>query len=315
METICPLCGSERSGLVASVSCADIWKWLALEWGAQFSQETIDRHTVSDAIELRSCDACDLQFWSPAVPGSPQFYAELTSTALDYYNQESWEFGYVRDLLSPQSRVLDVACGSGAFVLSLKGTVSEAVGIDTNPAAIERATAQGGTVINATVENFAQTQAAAFDVVTAFQVLEHLDTLDTFLEAAYRCLRPGGQFIVSVPNRDRRARSQFEALDHPPHHLTRWSEAQLCTLAQRLNGEVETIAKEPMTRRQIINVLRENGLNGALPRRLPGRETLLKALSKLLLTYPLSLVMESDFMRKRQHYHGHTMLAVIRKAR
>ena len=39
-----------------------------------------------------------------------------------------------------------------------------------------------------------------FDVITAFDVLEHLADIDAYIEAMVSLLKPGGLFIVSVPN-------------------------------------------------------------------------------------------------------------------
>jgi len=42
---------------------------------------------------------------------------------------------------------------------------------------------------------------ASFDLVVAFEVIEHLENWREFLLEARRVLTPGGQFIVSTPNR------------------------------------------------------------------------------------------------------------------
>jgi 2-polyprenyl-3-methyl-5-hydroxy-6-metoxy-1,4-benzoquinol methylase len=40
----------------------------------------------------------------------------------------------------------------------------------------------------------------SFDVITANQVIEHLDDTDTFLKECYRILKPGGYLIISTTN-------------------------------------------------------------------------------------------------------------------
>ena len=42
---------------------------------------------------------------------------------------------------------------------------------------------------------------AAFDLVVAFEVIEHLENWREFLLEARRVLAPTGQFIVSTPNK------------------------------------------------------------------------------------------------------------------
>jgi SAM-dependent methyltransferase len=42
----------------------------------------------------------------------------------------------------------------------------------------------------------------AVDIVTSFDVIEHLEDPNSFVDAAYELLRPGGKFILSMPNVD-----------------------------------------------------------------------------------------------------------------
>ena len=53
------------------------------------------------------------------------------------------------------------------------------------------------------IENAAalsQTENSTFDVVTIFEVLEHIDDTDQCLELAHHLLRSGGELIVASPN-------------------------------------------------------------------------------------------------------------------
>jgi len=59
--------------------------------------------------------------------------------------------------------------------------------------------------------------------------------------------------------------------------------------------------------------LRQRELPALLPERLPVRDLLIKALSKLLLIPPLSMLMSSNFMQQRNGLYGHTVLAGLRK--
>lgn len=64
-----------------------------------------------------------------------------------------------------------------------------------------------------------------FDVVTALEVIDHLENPVTLLRKALNLLRPGGHFILSTPNNKsievRLKRSP--PWDYPPHHLSRYS--------------------------------------------------------------------------------------------
>lgn len=79
-----------------------------------------------------------------------------------------------------------------------------------------------------------------YDLVCAFEVLEHVARPREFLLDCCRALEPGGRLVVSVPS----AQSFYpfvvnELLNLPPHHLTRWTDRALGNLAPLLGVEVE----------------------------------------------------------------------------
>lgn len=101
--------------------------------------------------------------------------------------------------IEPPGRILDFGCGWGFFLASAKAIGWEAFGIDPLPAHSARARSIGLTVVTDTlqIDTF---PAEAFDVITAFQVFEHLLNPLEELEKLYRFLRPGGILLIEVPN-------------------------------------------------------------------------------------------------------------------
>ena len=266
------------------------------------------------SVKLQSCSQCGLQYFSPAVSGTEQFYSELTSSSPHYYDDTKWEFDYARHFLQQDHRVLDVACGKGAFLRSISGSVSEAVGLDTNPDAVNRGNESQIRIIHQSVEEFSTEYSGYFDFVSAFQVIEHLTRVLPFVRAAYRCVKPGGVLVLSVPNRERRKDLSFGSLDYPPHHISRWHENQLALLAQELNSTILTVAKEPLSRSQTIEALRIKELPELIPFPFYGRNTVFKILSRLALTYPMSLAWRKQGMNARLGMFGLSLLIVIQKA-
>jgi SAM-dependent methyltransferase len=173
-----------------------------------------------------------LQYFSPAIPGDGEFYRQLTQSDPSYYNAESWDFEQALRLAPPGARLLDVACGAGAFVELAAGHGLQAQGIDTNPEAVSRARSAGLSVELSPLDTYSQRHAGEYGVVTAFQVLEHLGEVVSFTRQAAACLQPGGLLLISVPNRRRLWRDPQEPLDCPPHHLSRWEAAQFGHLAE-----------------------------------------------------------------------------------
>jgi SAM-dependent methyltransferase len=129
----------------------------------------------------------------------------------------------VIDRLQPDS-VLEIGCGQGAFGARLAGRV-DYLGVEPDPSSYEVAAGRigprGGTVINGVHE--AVPAGSTFDVVCAFEVLEHIEDDRGALEAWVPFIRPGGHLIMSVPAFQER----FGAMDTHAGHFLRYSPDQL----------------------------------------------------------------------------------------
>jgi len=96
-------------------------------------------------------------------------------------------------------RVLDLCCGYG-FYFSIN---PRAHGIDSDPVCIEYLRQRGISARQSDVLKGLPYESGQFDYVIAHDVLEHFlyEDLETLLGHVYRVLRPGGVFLVFVPNR------------------------------------------------------------------------------------------------------------------
>jgi SAM-dependent methyltransferase len=106
--------------------------------------------------------------------------------------------------LARGKRVLDAGCGAGYGSAELAHAAHCVVGIDVAAEAVDFARA------NYRLPNllFEQASCAAlphpdssFDLIVAFEVIEHLENWREFLREVRRVLAASGQFIVSTPNR------------------------------------------------------------------------------------------------------------------
>jgi len=100
-------------------------------------------------------------------------------------------------------RMLDLGCGTGFLILLARDLFDEVHGVDVTPAMLERVDTSSRNVVlhEAAAENLPLDD-AAFDLVTAYSFLHHLEDYRVVLREAWRVLRPGGLFYADLePNK------------------------------------------------------------------------------------------------------------------
>jgi SAM-dependent methyltransferase len=122
--------------------------------------------------------------------------------------------------LARGKRVLDAGCGAGYGAAELAKSALSVVGADIAAEAVAFAREH----YRLPYLEFEQSSCmalphpdAAFDLVVAFEVIEHLSGWRDFLLEARRVLAPTGQFIVSTPNKLYYAESRSQAGANPFH--------------------------------------------------------------------------------------------------
>jgi cyclopropane fatty-acyl-phospholipid synthase-like methyltransferase len=98
-----------------------------------------------------------------------------------------------------QLRILDVGCGLGHLSASMASTGNEVVAIDPDELSIMHAQNLYGEAVKFFMSTI-EAQAGPFDIITAFEVCEHISNRENFLAAVKNHLAPGGLLIISVPN-------------------------------------------------------------------------------------------------------------------
>ncbi len=101
----------------------------------------------------------------------------------------------IRDFIGDRMRVLDIGCGSSQLLNSTPQTV----GLDSNADKLRYMRRPSRCLVNAAVEALPFPD-AAFEVIVASQLVEHLaPSVEPFAEMA-RCLQPGGVLIIGTPD-------------------------------------------------------------------------------------------------------------------
>ncbi len=109
---------------------------------------------------------------------------------------------YIRALKfgAGDGRVLDIGCGVGQVVSTLRTEGVEAVGMDVAITSLARAASRAKGCWVRGKGSTLPFPAETFGAVGAFNVLEHLDEPEATLEEMVRVCRPGGEVVVSCPN-------------------------------------------------------------------------------------------------------------------
>lgn len=102
--------------------------------------------------------------------------------------------------LNPEMKALDIGCSAGHFLYTLKNHVKECTGIEFNKEEAEFASKTLGLKIYTEPIEETDIPLEYFDLITVFQVLEHIDDPIKFLETTHKYLKPEGFLVVEVPN-------------------------------------------------------------------------------------------------------------------
>src|ERR1043165_5867137 len=123
-------------------------------------------------------------------------------------------------------RILDVGCGTGANLLMLS-KYGEAEGVDISEDALSFCRERGLDKVRLGAGEQLPYEDATFDLVTALDVVEHMDDDLAGLREMRRVLRPGGRALLFVPTlmfagtatRARAGRLRDRTHDLRKHHL------------------------------------------------------------------------------------------------
>jgi SAM-dependent methyltransferase len=148
----------------------------------------------------------------------------------DARNPERKNRALVKEILEhcTGGSLLDVGCAYGNFLAALQQHGGWTLaGTDISEHAIEEASRRlSGVDLRVATLPVLDHADASFDVVTAFDVVEHVsDLVGTFREIR-RVLKPGGVFAFVVPVYDGVTGPVVTALDKDPTHLHKWARSQ-----------------------------------------------------------------------------------------
>ncbi len=175
-------------------------------------------------LEIIECISCGLVFLSSFSHIEEGFYKssgmhEKDMSIETWIKETEWDdkrrFDYCNQLIIDKS-ILDFGCGTGGFLLRARNVAKKVVGVEPE-ARLKNRFAREGLKVFSDIDDISE----SFDVITLFQVLEHIPDPSTLLTRLAEKLNRGGQIIVEVPNADDALLQLYQSV--PFSNFTYWS--------------------------------------------------------------------------------------------
>ncbi|GEM_PF-2541923 len=197
---LCPDCGDTNP--VCLGPCRPVVEATSPEYADWRAVAEIFRNT-----RLYQCRNCQIQFRFPA-PDERQLselYERIPVGRWDYNPAEigGWQAALqlINEKLvgSRQLRILDVGSYDGKFLEMLSGNLQKAA-IEPAESARSRLAEKHIQWIGATAESCVEEYSGSFDVITMFDVFEHLPSPGREIQTVSKLLAPGGSLLISTGN-------------------------------------------------------------------------------------------------------------------
>ncbi len=154
-------------------------------------------HTNVEANELAKFEAMAEHWWDPI--GTCRPLHELNPIRLQFITD--------RCELTRKT-VIDIGCGGGILAESMAMRGAIVTGIDISPAVLKvaqqhalKSNLASLHYIETTAEDYANTHAESFDILTCMELLEHVPDPYSILAAAAKLIKPNGHLFFSTLNR------------------------------------------------------------------------------------------------------------------
>lgn len=226
-------------------------------------------HLQRPTFAVRRCPHCTVLWCDPTRfdasfrPDNEAAYLEVEASV---HTENATRLHHLIHHAGPDThpRLVEVGCMHGDFVAQARGAGYKARGLDLSASAIEegRRRLPIDALELATLDD--NQPDASLDVVAAFNVIEHMDRPDRFLDHVARALRPGGVLVAETPAQESvyhhvlflRGRAQpqgsFEVGVYPGTHIFKFGRRSWRTILADRHFEVLAIEPRSTPMRELL---------------------------------------------------------------
>ncbi|MFD2573956.1 class I SAM-dependent methyltransferase [Spirosoma soli] len=215
----------------------------------------------SQEFTIQQCESCSFRFTNPrpdpssigSYYKSDQYISHNDSgsglinvayRAVRNYTLRS-KLNLINRLNGNAGSLLDVGCGTGAFLQICKSGGWQVMGMEPDDDARRISADKLQIVIKQRLSDFSDTN--KFDVITLWHVLEHIADLNEAVSKLHELLDSRGTLLIAVPNSDSydaQFFKQYWAAYDVPRHLHHFTPSTIQQLFQKHN--LKLIDKRPM---------------------------------------------------------------------
>ena len=204
--TACVICPSKEYIVLKAAQYSDDIDFIELLRGYRSSSE------VKLMDQLVQCGDCGLTYTNPRFSSTLAYQGYSEAIDVRHKEQEKYrQLSFKRAMLKMRNfldwggqesrmRVLDVGCAGGAFLNAVRDSGHEAIGIEPSKYLSSYAREEHGLMVfSETLSDFSKNNSLPFDVITFWDVLEHISDPQVSLEIAREMLAKNGTLILNLP--------------------------------------------------------------------------------------------------------------------
>ena len=213
---------------------------LIASWQQDFGIDVARLFEGIGHLDMREDPRTGQIYFDPPIIGDAAFYQALRK--FDWYHPPTKEeFSTAAKWCPEGAEVSDIGAGAAGFAAYVPA--GRYLGLETDGEAVKAATAKGIPVLNMDMATYrAAPSFRPAHLVTAFQVLEHVQAPEAFISDMVSLTEAGGYIAIGVPDAGSYVADLPDfMLNAPPHHVTWWDEASLAALMEGAGVRVEAV--------------------------------------------------------------------------